>query len=225
LNWVCGNIQLAELIFLAYDLELYQAKYPAWADDTFVDVAARIPEGANRNQFRTMQQSLLVERFGLVFHREPRDGTIRVLSVSEGGLRMRESPAGAPSPETEWGRVRGATIGPDRYPVFPEGAQGLMGVNNHVRWKSSNITVDDIVKVLRRSVRTDVVDRTGLTGRYDVDIRWENEPFDTGPNPPPFNGPRVERALLDGLGLKLESRKGSISAFVVDRLEKSPTEN
>jgi len=39
-----------------------------------------------------------------------------------------------------------------------------MGVNGHVRWRSSNVTMADMVKVLRREMSSDVVDGTGLKG-------------------------------------------------------------
>ena len=225
MNWTCAHVQLTDLIFRAYDLELYQSKRPEWVDEIFLSVAARAPEGTTKEQFRRMQQNLLEERFKLAFHREPREATVYTLFVGRSGLRMHASAEGSPAAETEWSRVPGATIGPDRYPVFPEGKQGLMGVNNHIRWRSSNVTTADIVKVLRRAKKTDVVDGTGLNEKYDVDIFWENESFDIAPHPHPFDGPEIEKALQDRLGLRLESKKGTVSVFVIDHIEKKPVEN
>jgi uncharacterized protein (TIGR03435 family) len=66
-NWTCSNVQLTELIFRAYDLEQYQSKWPAWADETLLTVAARVPAGTTKEQFRRMQQKLLDERFNLAW--------------------------------------------------------------------------------------------------------------------------------------------------------------
>ena len=60
--------------------------------------------------------------------------------------------------------------GKDGFPVFPEGTYGLMGAANHMRWRSASVTIADLIKVLQFTVGSEVVDGTGLTGKYDVDI-------------------------------------------------------
>jgi uncharacterized protein (TIGR03435 family) len=72
-----------------------------------------------------------------------------------------------------------------------------------------------------------VVDRTGLTGRFDFEIEWAPEP--NGPPSPDVgavsdsSGPLIE-ALHDQLRLKLESTRGPIETLVVDHIER-PSEN
>jgi uncharacterized protein (TIGR03435 family) len=80
-----------------------------------------------------------------------------------------------------------------------------------------------------------VRDRTGLTGRYDVELTWT--PDRLAPLPPNApeavvrareeidpNGPALSTALQEQLGLKLEAKKDKVDVLVVDRLER-PTEN
>ena len=74
--------------------------------------------------------------------------TVYELVVGRNGLKMRESAPDAPPAEVECGIVRPFPLGPDKYPVFPEGKSGLMGVNSRVRWRSVNVIMTDIVKVL-----------------------------------------------------------------------------
>ena len=80
-----------------------------------------------------------------------------------------------------------------------------------------------------------VVDRTGLTGRYDFALEFAPEPgSDKGPGGPgdkpqapggaELSGPSIFTALQEQLGLKLESTRGPVEVFVIDRVEK-PSEN
>jgi uncharacterized protein (TIGR03435 family) len=74
------------------------------------------------------------------------------------------------------------------------------------------------------------VDKTGLTGAYDWDLKWTPQRFlqaafdrDRFPTIDP-DGPSIFTALEEQLGLKLESQKGEISVLVIDHVE-HPGEN
>ena len=68
-----------------------------------------------------------------------------------------------------------------------------------------------------------VVDRTGLTGTFDVDLTWNFEATADNhgvPLPPPdSNAPSLFTALQEQLGLKLESTKGPVDILVIDHAE------
>jgi uncharacterized protein (TIGR03435 family) len=138
---------------------------------------------------------------------------------------MKESPPDAAEAEVHPGRVPGSKTGPDRFPVFPEGKNGLMGVGNHILWKSPNVTMADMANVLSFFAASEVRDRTGLKGKYEINMRWQQQPIEYFPNSPPFDGPTLEEALRDRLGLRLESKKGMGSVLVIDHVEKVPVEN
>jgi uncharacterized protein (TIGR03435 family) len=57
-----------------------------------------------------------------------------------------------------------------------------------------------------------VVDRTGLKGLFEFRLDFSVTPHDDRPN--------LLAALQDQLGLKLESSKGPVETFVIDRMEK-----
>jgi uncharacterized protein (TIGR03435 family) len=73
------------------------------------------------------------------------------------------------------------------------------------------------------------LDRTGLTGGFDVDLRYTEDQIPRGDipagvTPPLADGPSIFTAVQEQLGLKLESTKGPVDVLVIDRVER-PTED
>jgi uncharacterized protein (TIGR03435 family) len=54
-----------------------------------------------------------------------------------------------------------------------------------------------------------VVDRTGLTGTYDVDVQWN-------PDPASQDVPGVFTAIQEQLGLRLQPERGAVDVFVIE---------
>jgi uncharacterized protein (TIGR03435 family) len=70
-----------------------------------------------------------------------------------------------------------------------------------------------------------VLDKTALTGKYDIDLQWTPEPVQMQLSAPPEAGPpSIFTALQEQLGLKLESAKGPAKILVIDHVTK-PSEN
>jgi len=82
-----------------------------------------------------------------------------------------------------------------------------------------------------------VIDKTGLTGKYDFELKWTPDPGQPTaqpfgppppgvelPPPPDPNGPSIFTALQEQLGLRLESQKAPVETLVIDRVER-PSEN
>jgi uncharacterized protein (TIGR03435 family) len=94
----------------------------------------------------------------------------------------------------------------------------------------------EIIKTLSFYLGRPVTDATGLTGKYDIDMRWgidiawaletsgHSEEIENLPDSGPI-GPPLIRAVQDQLGLKLNSKKGHGDIVVIDHLEKAPTAN
>jgi uncharacterized protein (TIGR03435 family) len=88
--------------------------------------------------------------------------------------------------------------------------------------------------VLSTWVNRLVVDKTGLTASYDIDLQWtpDQMPFGLGGEPssvappPPIdpNRPSIFTALQEQLGLKLDSQKGPVEVLVIDHVEQ-PSED
>lgn len=235
-TWRCSNVPLGFLISQAYGFEAYQFRPNHPCCQARFDFTAKVPKGTTKEQFQRMLQNLLAERFKLTLHLERKEMAIYELTVAENGLKMKESAQDAVPAQADPWEIPKYSMGKDGYPVFPAGRAGLAGPNGHYRWIGFNLSIPEIVKTLSFHLGRPVIDSTGLTRKYDIDMRWGvdvawqleaaglrdriAELPDTGPT-----GPTLLRAVQDQLGLKLNSGKGLGDIVVVDHLEKVPTEN
>lgn len=92
------------------------------------------------------------------------------------------------------------------------------------------VTIADLCRELTKFVDRDIVDKTGVTGVFDVHL--ELAPADVGypdaiPDPTStftLGDGRAIAATLAKLGLQMRPAKGSAPFLVIDRLER-PSEN
>jgi bla regulator protein blaR1 len=193
---------LKNLISLAYGVrEFLITSAPSWANTDRFDIDARMdtpPADESRSTAKRLA-TLLTDRFQLTFHRESREQPIYALTVAKGGPKFQEST------ETKGGIRMGNAL------ITAHGVGiGLLALN--------------LSNLLGRRV----VDKTGLTAKYDFELKWTPDPaqadaggFGGAPDP---NAPSIFTALNEQLGLRLESERGPVEMFVIDRAEK-PSEN
>jgi uncharacterized protein (TIGR03435 family) len=196
-----SNITLKGLIALAYrfDSRLILGG-PAWLDDQLYDLAAKLPPGARNDSVPVMLQTLLAERFKLAVHRETKEQRVYFLVRGKSGPRLKEA-----LPEDDQGaqQLRG-----DRPPVqFVQG--GIIG---------HSMQLGTLASVLALAAGYQVVDHTGLTGIFDINLKWTPEDS-TG------IGPDLFTAIQEQLGLKLESGKAPVEMLMIDHTERIPSEN
>jgi uncharacterized protein (TIGR03435 family) len=246
-QYTCSNATLAMMVQQAYGLKPFQLP-SASADAARFDIAAKIPVGVTTDQVRSMFQNLLVERFKLAYHYEKKEMQVYDLVVGKSGLKMKESPPeppppadaappGAPPPPP--GRM---TIGPDGLPVFPvrRGMTSMMmGRDGLRRITTTDATMERIVSTLSGQLGRPVTDATGLKGKYDFTLTFAGDAAGAGgganmsaaapdgsmPSAPETDAPPILAAVQEQLGLKLEPKKGAVDVFVIDHVEKTPTEN
>ena len=98
---------------------------------------------------------------------------------------------------------------------------------------ASSVPIAQIAPVLARFLGRTVVDKSGLTAKYDISLQWTPDdmqlaqllpPDAPRPAPSDAGGPSIFTAIQEQLGLKLESQKGPVETIVIDRAEK-PSEN
>ncbi len=227
------DMPLRVLIMRAYDVQSFQVSGPSWMDSRRFDIIAKVPGGATREDARIMLQNLLADRFKLKLHKGSKEGAIYELVAANSGVKLKEAvpTATAPPPRGE-GRFR-----------MPRGQLGIQATGNgRFRMQGDAVTMARLTETLGLALGRPVVDKTGLTGAYDVTLDFSPEgmgPGPKGPGPPGAgggnpaeaprdsndNGPGIFTALQSQLGLKLESRKGPVDLLVVDSVEKTPTEN
>jgi uncharacterized protein (TIGR03435 family) len=193
-------------ITFAYRLTLAQnqlflaAQLPKWADQDRFDIQARAAADTNptKDQMRLMMQSLLADRFKLAVHWEKKEMPVYTLSVAPRGFKLKASdPKNDPAP----GSV--GCPADDR-------ACAMMYVGS--------IPVADFAGDLGAMVGRPVIDKTGLTGTYYMNLKW------AGDISPDSSLPSLPAALRDQFGLELKSEKASVDVLVIDHVEE-PTPN
>ena len=238
------NAPLRELIAIAYGtpqpLPAFQISGgPKWIESERFDIVAKAagdprpgPDGPP-SQMVVMLQGLLAERFHLVVHRETKEMPIYalVLARSDGklGAQLRPTATDCAALMASM-RARGGPPAPPA-PGEPVPCGMRMFPGKLVAGSSS---MAQLTNVLARFVSRTVVDRTGLTGNYDLDLQWTPDQMPQGrgdppPGAPPLpaidpNGPSLFTALQEQLGVKLESIKGPVDVLVIDHAEQ-PTED
>lgn len=224
---------LRDLIFEAYGLDYYreQVAGPAWIDSEPYDVAARIPPGTTKDEFRLMLQGLLTERFKLQVHRESRVLPVYTLVVAKGGPKLtlsNASPGGVTGP-------RSASQDKDGFPMLSAGRPGMAanfspGPSGLIaRWRVQGQIMAAIAKMLSNpnSAERPVIDKTGLTGKYDFTLTYEIPQRGGGGANPAASDPglSIAEAVERQLGLRLIDTKQALEVIVVDSAERVPTEN
>jgi len=198
------NQTLLRMIQYAYNVRDFQISGgPAWVRSDRYDVTAK-PEGSVRDQqMKQMLQSLLAERFQLQFHRQTQEGPIYALLIGKNGPKLR--------------------------PASESDNTGISSNSTAVRttMKGTHVTMDELAAGLGNRVGRPVVDKTGLSGKFDFELSWVADLTLATGTPDPgadVSGPSIFTALQEQLGLRLDSQKGPIEMLLIDRAEK-PAEN
>jgi len=197
---------------------------PDWAATERYDITARAAGPITQEQRRLMLQALLADRLKLVARFEKREVSVLaiMLARSDGklGKNLVES-KGCISPRDAAGR--GAPVGAETRVCGPQ-----QGGGGRLFWVGT--TIPQFANFLALVLGRTVVDKTGLTGSYDIDVTYTpDQPIPAGvnlPGPPPDpNGPSIYTAFREQLGLKLESQKNQEEVVVIDHVEREPSEN
>jgi uncharacterized protein (TIGR03435 family) len=194
-TFVAKNASGKLLLQMAFGIEGYQfAGVPGWADSTFYDVSARPvgDVGLTYEQMRPMLQNLLRERLKLVTHWSDteRSGYGLELRKGETGKRLQAGTGKA----SVWGSVR------------PDGLQG------------DDLSMKTVAAMLANVMGTPVVDDTGLSGTYNIRLKFA--PLTAVDSDLPSLP-----AALEELGLTLKKRKVPVRMLMVDQMEKVPVAN
>jgi len=211
---VFTNMTLDRVIAAAYEIEQHQLiNAPRWTSTERFDITATAGTAAPLPQLYAMLRTLLAERFMLAVHTEERVVPSYVLSRDRADGRLGPALKAATANCGPAGRGSGAgpTAGCSAW-IGP-GTVGFAGQ-----------PIANLARALGMMLQQPVVDRTGLEGGYDINLKFsiENLPgIPTGPpgGPRPAvdpNTPTIFAALQEQLGLKLESQRAPIKVVIVD---------
>jgi uncharacterized protein (TIGR03435 family) len=190
------SLSVQYLIQLAYEVEADQISgKTSWLDSDFYDVEAKPEEGIklSRDELKPRLQNLLAERFHLAAHFETKMVRGYALVVAKGGPRLQPTKG-------------------DHFPGFRinTGAGHLEGLN----W-----SMPYLASLLQRVTSLPVVDRTGIAGRYDINLEF-------APDIDQDSGlPSVLTALPETLGLELKAQQVPMQVLVIDHIDRTPAAN
>lgn len=205
---------LRRLILFSYDLRDFQiAGGPDWVNTQVWEISAKVDppdpdpmtldEAGRRRLIDTEReriQSLMADRFKFKCHMTTKELPIYELVPAKGGAKL--TPTTAP-PEKQ-------------------GSTSSNGNNHSVKLVATGIGMDGLTRYLSSEVGRSVVDKTGLTGRYDITMTWM--PAMASTTDSDASGATIFTALEEQLGLRLVSAKGPVNVLAIDSVER-PSEN
>ncbi len=186
------NASVKALLAEAYSIrEDLISGEPAWANSDHYDIRAKIldadPDALKKltdADHRVMLQALLVERFHLRVHTETKTLPVYDLIQAKSGLKLPEVTS-APKP--------GATMEADSFRGISRGSMSTHFSGSEAELLGHAVTTEQVAFVLAYQVRRTVIDKTGLTGHYDVAFTWAP---DSGIGPlPDATAPPIFTAL------------------------------
>jgi len=213
------NMPIRSLITMAYGIRDFQLSGdPGWLSAERYDIVAK-PEAIENatstpdphdmtddqrkvrdEQWRERVRNLLADRFGLVIHKETKEEQIYHLVIAKGGSKLKEV--------TTPGPRQGMSMNTGR-------AEGFAA--------PMKMLADNLAGTVGRPV----VDMTGLTAKYDWKLQWSPDPGTAipGPNtsqqqPADAPGPTIFTAVQEQLGLKLETARGPVDTWVIDKIDR-----
>jgi uncharacterized protein (TIGR03435 family) len=204
------NLPVNSLIAFAYDVRDFQLSGgPGWLSADRFDIIAK-PERDARStsdpkmtptirdqQYRERVLALLTDRFGLVAHKEMKEQQVYALTIAKGDSKLTVA----------------TTVG-DRQGISDSGRGRLQGFAART---------SGLAKILSDKMERTVLDRTGLTDKYDFVLEWTPDAM-TDTTTAADAGPSIFTSLQEQLGLKLESSKAAVDTIVIDRVDR-PSEN
>ena len=209
----CKNVPLRFLLQRAFEIQDFQiVGAPGWVGSDRFDIEAKADHEVKQEEISLMLRSLLVDRFKLTFHHETKELPIYSLVVGKNGPKLKQSEGSADGKRTMMRMGRGMI-------------------------EANAVSMDALADQIARNLGRPVIDKTGLTGTYDVKLEWTPDEQVAGPGGPggpggpepkgdavptaESAGPSLFTAVQEQLGLKLDGGKGPVKVIVIDHIEKA----
>lgn len=219
-GWSGKGVTLRWILGEAYYMD-HQEKidgFPQWGNSARWDIEGKVDE-ADAPAFQKLPymqkcillQNLLADRFNLAVHYDSVVKPVYVLTVAKGGPKLKAST-------------------PDELPGDMSKEASLISRSRPGQFSAVNLSISSLASSLTLWTGRNVVDRTGITGRYDIKLEWspglgsnansaasdDNPALLTTSVPA---GPSIFTAVEEQLGLKLEPDKAPVQVFVIDHVE------
>ena len=221
------NVTVAELIKFAYQRHFFDEREvtggPAWITSERFDLLAMVSgehifdsDGVPRKTLALLK-ALLAERFKLKVREEARDRPVYALTTASNDGRL--------GPKATKSDIDcGAVMRGERPALAPGRAPPCSLKTPPGRLFANSFTIPAIASLLSRHLDRPVIDRTGLSGRFDIELEAAEikaaPDYKPGPSDlalPPAAGPTVFVAIREQLGLSLEPVNAPQAVIVIDQ--------
>jgi uncharacterized protein (TIGR03435 family) len=223
-RWVAANASLMIILRQIYP-EYRQPNQivgaPDWVTRERFDINAKADGERSREEMTVLVKQLLADRFKLKTHIEKREVDVYslVLARSDGRLG-----AGLRKPAYDCVAMNAARARGEAIPAAKPGERapcqlGSFMDKGQMRLSLPGSTMTQLAGMLQSNVGRPVIDRTGLTDRYDIDVLYAfsnalSVSADTD------SGPSIFSAVQEQLGLKLEAGRQQSEVLVIDQVER-----
>ena len=179
-----GMTPLNELIRMAYGVKPYQVSGPDWMPTERFDIAAKLPDGATKDDVNEALKALLAERFGLVVHIEKQERPVYALVVAKDGPKMKAGVSESAIPKSDeppFFSANGATVGQLAQTrdgsvnmTVSSAASGTAKISMNpatgYHIEAMDITMAALADTITPMMERPVVNQTGLAGTYQAVI-------------------------------------------------------
>jgi uncharacterized protein (TIGR03435 family) len=242
-----SNFTLKMLIGFAYEMQDFRIDGgPRSLLSAKFDIIAKASGGATLTpkEMRPLVKNLLIERFKLKAHTESREMRIYDLVVARGdgklGPDIKPSKSDCSSADELNAKRAEALAKGDLSAVMPKPgevltctlAPNMAGGPANISVHGDGQEIKQLIDLLTPMAGRYVRDKTGLTGRYDFDMKLDlqallgmaqgmgmNVPAGAAANLPQSDGASLMTALNEQLGLKLDSVRAPVDVLVIDSAE------
>jgi uncharacterized protein (TIGR03435 family) len=191
-----SNVNLKDVIGQALKVQQFQITGPEWLEGQRFDIVARFTPRSTGEEIPLMLQSLLADRFRLTTHRETKELPVYALTAAKNGPRLKTA----------------------------DSASGISSNSNRTqRHAVAKVSMERFAEFLTGEAGRPVLNKTGLTGIYEMKLDWAPESALAGNDTTAL--PSLFTALQEQLGLRLQSTRGAVEMVVVDHVDGMPTQN
>jgi uncharacterized protein (TIGR03435 family) len=235
-QWLSQNATMQMILRAAYPAFSKPGQIaggPEWFNTERFDINAKAEGDPPRDVMVEMLKQLLADRFKLRAHTEPRDVDVYalVLARADGrlgpGLRKAALDCQAIAEARKKAAAAGeppAQVTPPKLGEPPQCGMMMYNMNGVQNLATSGTAIGSVASAIQPTVGRPVIDRTGLTGFFDINLVYAASRQPETAADEPDAPAAVFTALQEQLGLKLESRKEKMDVLVIDRVE-MPTAN
>ena len=217
-GWQMTNGIIATVIRAAYPAQspdLIGA--PSWVMNDSYDIIAKATDNPSRDDITTMLRALLAERFSLAVHYERHERPVYAVVVarSDGrlgpGLRRSNIDCDAVNTARREGRTPEGPMPANGAPPCAWSAQFSAAAT----LRFGGLPLSRLSDALGRPDGRVIIDKTGLPGHYEFELRYSPSPTNGDAEPP-----LLFTALEEQLGLKLVADRALLDVLVIDSVER-----